>query len=110
MDSSAKAGKNPKQILASLKASRKRKGGNGPGKSAVYDFLAGKTHKRGAVETRGRKAKLPRGMVQVAFTQRRKLIRAAPSWASESLAESLPIRRANSVVDACCTCTPFLTQ
>ena len=63
--------------LQVYKANRRRKGGDGPGKSAVCDFLAGKTHKRGAVETRGRKSKLPRGSVQVAFAQRRKLIRNA---------------------------------
>ena len=77
MDKMQKEGKSPGQILVSLRARRRRSGGLGPGKTAVYNFLSGQTHQRGAVETRGRKSKIPADLVPVAMAKRRKLIKDA---------------------------------
>jgi hypothetical protein len=59
MDIMHKKGKTPQQISAKLTQGRKRKGLDGPGSSAVYNFLAGATHQRGASENRGRPSKMP---------------------------------------------------
>ena len=77
MDKMQKEGKSPGQILVSLRARRRRSGGVGPGKSAVYNFLSRQTHRRGAAETRGRKSKIPANLVRVAVAKRRKLIKDA---------------------------------
>ena len=53
IDKMQKQGKMPKDILAKLQKDRACRGSAGPGSSAVYNFLAGLTHKRGAEETRG---------------------------------------------------------
>ena len=77
VDSMQKTGRTPKQILSTLQRSRARKGDAGPGSTAVYDFLAGATHQRGAEETRGRTAKMPRRLISIAAAVRRKLIQKA---------------------------------
>ena len=77
MDKLQKEGKNASRILQALRAQRRRASSHGPGKSAVHNFLSGQTHQRGAVETRGRKTKVPPSMIKAASAQRRKLIKAA---------------------------------
>lgn len=77
VDSMQKAGRTPKQILSTLQRNRARRGGTGPGSTAVYDFLAGATHERGAEETRGRTAKMPRRLISTAAAARRRLIKNA---------------------------------
>ena len=72
-----KAGKKPQQIIEGLQKKRERKGLEGPGSTAVYDFLSGKTHKRGAEEKRGRISKMPRRLISTAMAARRKLIKEA---------------------------------
>ena len=63
------------RILAEFIKRRKRSRGTGPWKSAVYNFLAEQTHRRGVPETRGRKLKLSADLVKKASAQRCKLIR-----------------------------------
>ena len=77
MDSLQKRGKCPEEILAKLRASRSKRGKIGPSKTAVYRFLAGETYKHGRAETRGRKARSPHGLLAIANTQRRRLIKQA---------------------------------
>ena len=77
VDRLQRQGKTPKEILVTIQKSRLRKGLSGPGKSAIYSFLNGETHPRGAEESRGRKSKLRHDLVSVAFSQRRKLIKEA---------------------------------
>ena len=59
-----KRGANPSRILRVLQQSRRRAGSAGPGKTAVYNFFAGATHVRGALETRGRKSSQSGGCCQ----------------------------------------------
>ena len=81
IDTLQKSGKTPKQILAKLQNTRACKGSTGPGSTAVYDFLAGATHERGAEETRGRTPAMPPRLVSTAIAMRRKLIKkAANEW------------------------------
>ena len=63
MDDMQKAGESPKDILFKLQRDRARKGMSGPGHTAVYDFLSGKTHRRDADESRGRPSKVPPRLV-----------------------------------------------
>ena len=77
VDSLHKEGKTPKQILERLQKKRDRKGLKGPGSTAVYDFLSGATHKRGAEEKRGRISKMPRRLISSALAERKKLIKEA---------------------------------
>ena len=69
MDRMHKHGNTPQQIIAKLQKDRAKKGLKGPGRSAVYNFLAGLTHQRGAKETRGRPSKMPARLVSTACTQ-----------------------------------------
>ena len=66
-------GKKPAQILSALQALRRRKGQEGPGKTAVYDFLSGKTHDRSADEARGRPNVLTDRHLNVLNAVRKKL-------------------------------------
>ena len=77
MDDMNKRGKTPQEILAKLQAARNSKGETGPSKDGVYRFLSGHTYKRGAKENRGRRARLPPRLVQIANAERRKLIQKA---------------------------------
>lgn len=77
IDKMQKQGKMPKDILAKLQKDRACRGSAGPGSSAVYNFLAGLTHKRGADETRGRTSRIPPRLVSIAVGVRRKLIKKA---------------------------------
>ena len=52
-------------ILRALRRARAQRGGTGPGKTTVYDFLRGKTFVRGAPERRGIKAKLTPSTLRV---------------------------------------------
>ena len=69
--------KTPQQMLASLQAARTRKGLEGPGKTAIYDFLAGQTHAGDGEETRGRAARLTNAMLKIFDRVRVKLIKDA---------------------------------
>ena len=53
-----RAGDAKPDILLKLRQARQRRGLPGPGKTAVYEYLAGNTHNYHADETRGRKATL----------------------------------------------------
>ena len=77
MDRMHKHGNTPQQIIAKLQKDRAKKGLKGPGRSAVYNFLAGLTHQRGAKETRGRPSKMPARLVSTASAIRRRLINKA---------------------------------
>lgn len=70
-----RSNKSPATILASLQAKRRRRNESGPGKTAVYSFLAGATHARAAKECRGAKKKLTLRMLQVFNVARKKLIK-----------------------------------
>ena len=65
------------QMLASLQAARTHKGLEGPGKTAIYDFLAGQTHAGDGEETRGRAAWLTNAMLKIFDRVRVKLIKDA---------------------------------
>ena len=75
MDDMQKA--SPKDILFKLQRDRARRGMSGPGSTAVYDFLAGKTHRRDADESRGRPSKVPARLVAIAVSERKTLIQEA---------------------------------
>ena len=77
MDKLMKNGLAPKDILSALRAARARRGESGPSKTAVYNFLRGKTYERDGQETRGRRAKLPPGLLATANRERLRLIKAA---------------------------------
>ena len=77
IDRLQKKGTTPGEVLKTLRRSRRENGGVGPGKTAIYDFMNGTTHKRGAAERRGRKSRVPPGILTVANTERRKLIKNA---------------------------------
>ena len=53
------------QILVALRPRRRRCGGVGLGQTAVKNLFSERTHQCGAVETRGRKAKIPADFVSV---------------------------------------------
>jgi hypothetical protein len=69
--------KKPGDMLVSLQRARERKGLEGPGKSALYDYLRGETHDPMAKETRGRPVELTKAMLKVLDRVRLKLIREA---------------------------------
>ena len=77
IDRLQKKGTTPGEVLKTLRRSRRENGGVGPGKTAIYDFMNGTTHKRGAAERRGRKSRVPPRILTVANTERRKLIKKA---------------------------------
>ena len=77
MDRMQKAGRGPKDIARALQHSRTQRGEAGPSHSAVYSFLSGKTYARGRAETRGRKSRLPRGLIATANRERIRLIQEA---------------------------------
>ena len=77
IDRLQKKGTTPGEVLKTLRRSRRENGSVGPGKTAIYDFMNGTTHKRGAAERRGRKSRVPPGILTVANTERRKLIKKA---------------------------------
>ena len=81
IDRLQKKGTTPGEVLKTLRRSRRENGGVGPGKTAIYDFMNGTTHKRGAAERRGRKSRVPPGILTVANTERRKLIKKAKKGA-----------------------------
>ena len=56
---------------------RARRGMSGPGSTAVYDFLAGKTHRRDADQSKGRPSKVPARLVAIAVSERKRLIQGA---------------------------------
>ena len=60
MDDMQKSGETPKDILAKLQRERAKRGEDGPGCLAVYNFLSGVTHRRDMVENRGRQSQMPR--------------------------------------------------
>ena len=76
-DQMQKTGKTPKQILSALQKQRLKHNRKGPSEATVYRFVSGKTHQRGCEEQRGRPENLPKGLIRVAETQRRKLIKSA---------------------------------
>ena len=92
----------PGKILRIVQASRLRKGEIGPGKTAVYDFLSGRTHKRSVAEKRGRISKVPPGILTVATTERRRLIKAAKNeflvtWSDIHKATHSVLKKRNSL-------------
>ena len=66
-------GKTPSQILSTLQSIRRRKGLEGPGSTAVYDFLKGSTHDRNADENRGRPGVLTQRHLVVLNAVRKRL-------------------------------------
>lgn len=68
-----RAGKTGLVILRALQKARAKQSKAGPGKSAVYDFLAGKTHKQHLPETRGRKKAVTAKVLDVLDKHRKKL-------------------------------------
>ena len=98
MDDMHKKGKSPKEILAKLQRDRARHGDDGPGSSAVYNFLAGVTHRRDASETRGRPSQLPRRLVSTAVRVRKHLIQKAKNeyvvtWEDVHAATKVELKR-----------------
>ena len=77
MDDMQKSGESPQDILSKLQRNRARRGEDGPGRSAVYNFLSGLTHRRDMVETRGRPSQMPRRLVSVGVRVRHQLIKQA---------------------------------
>ena len=77
MDEMHKEGFGPRAICRKSQAARARAGESGPSLTAVKNFDAGVSYKRGRSETRGRRGKLPKRMVRVASQERVKLIQAA---------------------------------
>ena len=75
MDDVQKSGETPKDILAKLQRERAKRGEDGPGRSAVYNFISGQIHRRDMVKTRGRPSQLPRRLASVAVRVRRQLIK-----------------------------------
>jgi len=71
-----KQGKTPGEMLANLQAARDQLGLEGPGKTAIYDFLADKTHQE-QEERRGRPPQLTKRMLKVFDGARKKLVKAA---------------------------------
>ena len=76
-DRMLRAGSGKSQILLALRRARDRRGLSGPGKTAVYEYLAGNTHNHYADETRGRKATLTPKALRVLDQVRRRLQRDA---------------------------------
>ena len=70
-------GEEPKDILAKLQRNRATKGSHGPRHTAVYNFLAGATHRRDGTENRGRISKMPARLVSVGVGMRKRLIQQA---------------------------------
>jgi hypothetical protein len=64
-DRMLRAGTGKSLILVALRRGRARRGLEGPGKTAVYQYLAGNTHNIHAAETRGRKPKLTPKVLRV---------------------------------------------
>ena len=62
MDDMQKSGETPKDILAKLQRERAKRGEDGPGRSAVYNFLSGMTHRCDMVETGAANLKCRGGM------------------------------------------------
>ena len=77
MDDMQKDGEEPKDILAKHQRNRARKRSHGPGHTAVYNFLAGTTHRRDATENRGPISKMPPRLVSVAVRMRKPLTQQA---------------------------------
>ena len=77
MDRMVAQGHGAAVILARLRALRSRAGGSGPGRTAVYNFLEGKTHSRAQKETRGRKKKLTSKVIKSLNKTRLRLQKAA---------------------------------
>jgi hypothetical protein len=61
------------KIFKALQKARAKKKQKGPGKTAVYEFLAGNTHLQHADETRGRKKEVTAKVVDILDKHRRKL-------------------------------------
>ena len=77
MDRMVAQGHGAAVILARLRALRSRAGGSGPGRTAVYNFLEGKTHSCAQKETRGRKKKLTSKVIKSLNKTRLRLQKAA---------------------------------
>ena len=60
MDDMQKSGETSKDILAKLQRERAKRGEDGPGCLAVYNFRSGVAHRRDMVENRGRQSQMPR--------------------------------------------------
>jgi hypothetical protein len=64
-------------ILEKLQRSRSRLRDHGPSKSSVQRLLSGSAYVRGRSEARGRKPKMPKGIIRTANAERLKLIKSA---------------------------------
>lgn len=73
----ASKGKTPVEIHEKLETSRKRRGQTGPDLTTVRRALRGRTHNRGAMESRGRKTKLTDAQLRRINAKRKELIRKA---------------------------------
>ena len=72
-----KKGFETRKIVEKLQRGRSRTRDCGPSQSAVYRFLQGTTYVRNRRESRGRKRRMPMGVVTIANAERLKLIKAA---------------------------------
>ena len=77
MQSKAAAGKTPSEVHAWLESARAKKKIEAPNLTNVRKALKGKTYRRAAVETRGRKPKLSMKVVKAINASRKKLLKKA---------------------------------
>ena len=77
LDGMLRAKAEPKDALKKLQLARCKDRTKGPSKSAVYAFWSGKSYVRNKAERRGRKTKVPPGIVRIANAERLKLLKGA---------------------------------
>ena len=77
LDGMLRAKAEPKDALKKLQLARCKDRTKGPSKSAVYAFWSGKSYVRNKAERRGRKTKVPPGIVRIANAERLKLLEGA---------------------------------